>query len=409
MKNRLQSIDLLRGIALLGLPTMNIIVFAMPVSAYLNPLSYSADGVFNDFVFSFFYLFADQKFMGIFSTLFGASLILLAEKNQAAGRRAGLIHYSRTFWLIVIGFLHGWFLWEGDVLMFYGVIAVVLYPFRRLNVYLLGAASFLLLSISAVMLHHDDISTESFGSELRAELQELYMPNDTQIKQREDLMLGSYKDTLTPFRQEFLEEGTASEEESESALKGVGISSLTKIWGMMCLGILLFKLGIVQGNRSDDFYWRLGLLSLPIGLLITATGLIWNYHHSWQIDAYFRYGMVFKEVGSTFMVLGYISFIVLAYKKGVIDRLANLLSSVGQMALTNYLMQSLICALIFYGYGAGLYGSISRIQLLPIIVGIWVFQIGFSVLWLAYFRQGPIEWLWRVLTYYRLQPIVRSS
>jgi uncharacterized protein len=147
---------------------------------------------------------------------------------------------------------------------------------------------------------------------------------------------------------------------------------------------------------------------LALGTTITAAGLVYNYSNAWNMDTYFRFGMTFKEVGSTFMVIGYMSLIVLAHQRGMISRLASWISPVGQMALTNYLMQSVICALIFYGYGLGLYGSVSRLELLPIIVGIWVFQIGFAGFWLSLFKQGPIEWIWRNLTYMRIQSIRKT-
>jgi uncharacterized protein len=409
MTNRVQSIDFLRGVALLGLPTLNIVVFSMPIGAYLNPYANGDSGLINDLIFSFFNLFADQKFMGIFSALFGVSVMLLADKNKIAGKHAGRIHYSRTFWLIAFGFLHGWFLWEGDVLLVYGIIALVLYPVKRLNTALLVCVTVILLSVSAYMTHYDDISADNYGIDMRAQLAELYSPSDEQKQQREAMMLGSHTDTVSEFRAQFTEPTAEAHEEEPRALTRLGISGMTKIWGMMCLGMLLFKLGIVQGNRTPKFYQYVGITSAAIGITITAMGLIWNYTHQWNIDAYFRFGMTFKELGSTFMTVGYICLLLWVYQRGSIQRLANWISRVGQMALTNYLTQSLLCALIFYGYGFGLYGSLSRIELLPIIVGIAVFQVGLSVLWLRFYKQGPIEWIWRTLTYMKWQAIHRSK
>jgi uncharacterized protein len=182
MTNRVQSIDFLKGVALLGFPTLNIIVFSMSIGAYLNPYANGDSGLVNDLIFSFFNLFADQKFMGIFSALFGASVMLLADKNKIAGRHAGRIHYSRTFWLIVFGFLHGWFLWEGDVLMIYGIIALILYPVKRLNTVFIVHATAILLSVLAYMTHYDDISADNYGTDMRAQLVELYSPSDEQSK-----------------------------------------------------------------------------------------------------------------------------------------------------------------------------------------------------------------------------------
>jgi uncharacterized protein len=145
MQQRIEGIDLLRGFALLGLPTMNMVVFSMPSSAYINPTSFTELSFLNDFLFSFFHLFSDQKFMGLFALLFGASILLLTNKSKGSGKRPSFIHYSRMFWLFVFGILHSLYLWDGDVLALYAILGCLLYPLKSMR------ARWLLLIASIVM------------------------------------------------------------------------------------------------------------------------------------------------------------------------------------------------------------------------------------------------------------------
>ncbi|WP_299587018.1 hypothetical protein [uncultured Microbulbifer sp.] len=133
MQTRISQLDLLRGIALLGIPFMNVVSFSMPMAAYLNPKAYFSDGPFNDLVFIVLHLIADQKFMGLFAMLFGAGIVLLAEKRLYQQKSAAKIHYSRNFWLLLIGLLHAIYIWEGDILTVYAIVAMVLYVFRWLR------------------------------------------------------------------------------------------------------------------------------------------------------------------------------------------------------------------------------------------------------------------------------------
>lgn len=409
VNQRLQNIDILRGFALLGLPTMNMIVFAMPFAAYLNPFALGETSAMDHILFSFFYLFADQKFMGLFTLLFGTSMVLLSEKMQQAGRKAAGVHYIRSFWLLLIGFLHAWFIWEGDVLMFYAAAAFVLYPFKNLPNHFLLALSTILLTSAVYLTVHQDVSEETLGEAARQELMAVYSPSPEQIEQQSALLLGDYQDTVSSARSQFESDPSPQLKAAEIALGQMGVSVMVKILGMMCLGMWLFKSGIIQGHKSTLFYRRLAIAGCLFGLTLSSINLFWNYTQNWQIDAYFQYGMFIKEIGSILMTLGYVGLINLAIKVNWFARLQLWLTYVGQMALTNYLMQSVVCAFIFYGYGLGLHGSLSRLELIPIILGLWVTQIFLSVLWLSHCKQGPLEWLWRCLTYFKVAPLRKTN
>ncbi len=405
--SRIASLDVLRGLALLGLPTMNIIVFAMPAAAYVNPWAWGEAHDMNELLFGFFYLFADQKFMGLFTLLFGASLLLLAEKSESRGCSPAAIHYRRSFWLLIIGLAHTWYLWEGDVLQIYAMMALLLYPFRHLNALSLMAIAACAINLSLYLSYFTDISEASIGTEGRQDLQAWFQPDMSQIAEQRATYLGSYEDTVAAARGTLAPDVSSSEHNADLIWATLGLALLVRVFGMMCLGMALYKLGVLQGWRSTrDYRWIAGI-GLAAGLAITAFGLWWNYAQRWSMDAWYAFGTIPQSLGAVLMTVAYAALIILALRYLMASAVTKALAAVGRMALTNYLMQSLICALIFYGYGLGLYGSLSRLELLPIIAGLWCVQILFSIIWLRYFMQGPVEWLWRTLTYFRLQPLLR--
>jgi uncharacterized protein len=414
---RIQSIDVLRGIALLGLPTMNIIHFSMPEAAYMNPYVFKADAFLNHVVFSFFNVFSDQKFMGLFTLLFGASLLLLRDKNEQRGSNSAVNHYSRMFLLLLLGILHFWFIWSGDVLMFYAIVGMVLFPLAKLPAHVLFAISSVFLTLTLYCIHIPNVTIENMGEEGFSDIAELYAPDESYIASHKALMLGTYAETMSVHRDDEIESEAIDENEEFSqqvenasqVFGSLGLFILFKIITMVTLGMALFKTNIIQGDQSSRFYKNLAIFGIGIGGLITIMGLVLNYLQGWNIQSYFSYTMLLKELGSVLMTLGYVGFFIYLIKSRVMAFVWKALANVGQMALTNYLSQSIICAFIFYGAGLGLFGSVSRLELLPIIVGIWITQIIISVLWLKFFMQGPIEWLWRSMSSVKFSPILNTK
>jgi len=394
MSQRFESIDIIRGVALLGLLTMNLISFSMPTAAYLNPLVYMSDAPLNDFLFGFYHIFSDQKFMGMFSLLFGASVILLSEKTSSSQRSPAAIHYQRNIWLLLIGLAHGFYLWEGDVLIIYAFAALFLYPLKNLGAATLIMAAALFLAYSSYLDGNFEFNQYSL-----AEARQFFSPDQVQIQNQIDIYQGSYQSQL-----EYRLDG----EESSKGAEFLGqfiVATLFRAFGMMCLGMALYKLGLLQGRLSPGRYKTLALIGLGIGLPIMVYSLIWNQQQQWQLQSFFNGGLVFNDIASPFMVLGYIALIVLWCNSPSLPKLKSRLQKIGQMALTNYLLQSLLATTIFYGYGFGLFGQVSRLELIPIMLAIWAFQLWFSSWWLSRFRQGPVEWLWRSATYFKLQPL----
>ncbi|NRA59157.1 MAG: DUF418 domain-containing protein, partial [Phycisphaerales bacterium] len=175
------------------------------------------------------------------------------------------------------------------------------------------------------------------------------------------------------------------------------------------LGMALYKWRVFDASRSTAFYATLLAAGLLIGGGHIAAGVVVNHRNGFDPVAFFGVVGWFNYAGSVGMALAWIALVMLVCKSGVLRWLRASLAAVGRMALTNYLMQSVIAAFIFYGWGLGYFGRLDRIDYVPIVVGVWAFQMLASPLWLARFRYGPMEWLWRSLTYWKPQPMRRGS
>jgi uncharacterized protein len=182
-------------------------------------------------------------------------------------------------------------------------------------------------------------------------------------------------------------------------------SFLWSVSGRMLIGMGLMKLGVFSAGRSRRYYWVLMLLGYGLGLPLVAFGGYQLIRRHFDVVYLFGTGLAYNSLGSIPVALGHVAVLLLVYKAGLLTGLTRRLAAVGRMALSNYLMQSILCTTLFYGYGLGLYGTLDRVQLLGVVVGVWLLQLWYSPLWLRHFRYGPVEWLWRSLTYGGLQPL----
>lgn len=393
---RIASIDVLRGFALLGLLSMNIISFSMPNIAYYNPTIELAGGAYDFWVYSVFHVMADQKFMALFSLLFGASTLLILQGYEQAGNLARR-HFVRNTWLVLFGLLHGVLLWEGDVLLIYGLSAMVLYFMRNLSFSTLGIMGVFFYStpilynlLMAWMVPQLDATSLKW-------LQDYWSPESKVLLKDIALFQGSFSEQL----QYRLDGGSmVGQTNDASELLGLGqlIDFFGRALGMMMLGMMAFKTDILTGKRTVRFYRNMLFVGLAVGVPIAILGLYW--FQAKQFDAIYSLfmGRIPNHIATLFIAAGYIGLIHLMCATGIFKRVQGYLASVGKMALTNYVGQTLIATVIFYGIGFGLYGQLSRLELLAVMVGIWLIQIVLSVVWLRYFIYGPLEWLWRSLS-----------
>ncbi|MDX2115102.1 MAG: DUF418 domain-containing protein [Planctomycetota bacterium] len=416
--DRLETVDVLRGFALLGILPMNLPFFADTSAAFFNPaLSGGFTGV-NYALWLFGHVFFELKMMSIFSMLFGAGLIVMNERSAAAGRSLAAVYYRRIGWLLVIGLAHAYLLWYGDILVTYALCGLALYPLRRLKplpLVALGAALLLTgmlvqfglgLGFDFLRGMADEVSHMTLQGETPARWQRDAAEQWAEISA--DFMPGAA--ALAAERADYLQGGwdlfnRRAGESLSAQLEGFAFFSLWRAGGLMLIGMALMKSGFLRGALPSRVYALVAALGLSIGTPLIVWGAARNQEANFDIVHMFTEGLLTNAVGSLLMMLAYASLIALVCRSGALPALRRGLAGVGRMALTNYLMQSVLCTTLFYGYGLGLFGALDRVGWWYVVLVIWAFQLGTSRLWLEHFRFGPAEWAWRSLTYWRVQPM----
>lgn len=422
---RYRSIDALRGVAVLGILLMNIPVFGLPEAFQMNPSIPEETSAINvPYWFVGLVLF-EGKMRGLFSMLFGAGCVLITSRadQRRSGMESGDIYYRRTILLMLIGLLHGYLLWEGDILFWYGAMGLLLYPFRRVSGIVLVIIGLMLASIFIAQGYYRQhvlhtMQVEAEHAEEAAQRGETLTEEQTAARQ------------AWQARQKRLKPPTEKEIEKQikpyqgdwwsifkfRARRVLSIQSivlyetgLPDVLAFMILGMGFYKLGFFTATRTTRFYATLAVLGFGIGIPLSAyMGKLMidsNYIRSENIILYhMTYGIDRLSVA-----LGYTGLLMVMIRSGWLTWLTNRLAAVGQMALTNYLMQSAICTTIFYGYGFELFGKLYLYQLGFVVIGVWILQLLLSPLWLRFFRFGPVEWLWRSLTYLKWQPMLREK
>lgn len=396
---RIVAIDTLRGFALLGILLMNIMSFAMPAVAYYNPTVYGGQEWYNRLTYAFVHVLADQKFMALFSLLFGASVTLLLTKLREREQNAARFHYTRNFWLLVIGILHS-LLWYGDILAIYAVSAFVLFFFRNMQArwqFIIG----LLLFLSPALLYFgaDAIINTTYDGDYSTLEAVWNPPAEVLNAEVEAVQAGEL----------------ASDPFSEAGDNALGIYTLAfaynafiRALGMMLIGMAFFTWGIVTAQKSDAFYRRLLLVGFGVGIPLAVLGLWLHESANWAVTYSPMIGQIPNLLATPLIASAYVALIMLWSRTELWQALQLRLAAVGQMALTNYILQTLLATFLFYGYGLGWFGTLDRFAQLGVVLAIWGLQLVISPLWMARFRYGPLEWLWRTLSYGKLQPIRRQ-
>lgn len=382
--DRLVSMDALRGFVLLGILVMNIQSFAMPVAAYVNPTAYGDLTGANLWVWLVGHVFFDQKFMAVFSMLFGAGVVLMSER---AGYDAARLHYRRMAWLVAFGLLHAYLLWYGDILYAYGMCGFVAFAFRdRAPAFLAAVALALLVIGAAVPVMVGRSLTPAQMAEVR---DEDWQPAPDVLRAEIDAYRGGFVAQSRHRAPESLEIQTSY---------FVFIFGW-RVLGLMLLGMALFKLGVFGERLAWPAYAALAAGGFALGLPLVIHGLRQHFAHGWSVEYSLFFGGLWNYWGSVFVALGYTGLVTGLVRTGALRAAAARLAAVGRMAFSNYILQTLIATTIFYGHGLGLFGKVERTGQAAIVVAIWALLLVVSPWWLRRHRFGPLEWLWRTLTY----------
>ncbi len=395
---RILSLDVLRGFAVLGILVMNIQSFSMIGVAYINPTAYGDLTGANYVVWLLCHVLADMKFLSIFSMLFGAGIVLMTSRREAATGRSAGVHYRRMGWLLVIGAMHAYLLWYGDVLFSYAMCGFLVFLFRRrkpVTLIILGLAVVGVATCISLLFH---FSLPQWPDEAIVELQTVWQPTEETVAKEVATYRGGW---LGQFR----------DRAPNALFFETFFFLMLTLWragGLMLVGMGLFKLGFFSAAQSVRAYMTTVVVGFIGGLALILYGVQRNTTLEWAFERVFFLGAQFNYWGSLFFCLAWAALIMLIVKLDLLSGVTRRLATVGQMALTNYITQTLICTTIFYGHGLGLYGKVERLWQLAIVVAVWILQLIWSPLWLRRYRFGPMEWLWRSLTYWKRQPMVRA-
>jgi uncharacterized protein len=374
---------------------VHIQLFAFPSLARWNPTAYGDFTGLNWWAWLATSLLADGKFITIFAMLLGVSIVMAGE----GGHRqipAWRTHLRRMFVLLVLGLLHAHLLWYGDMLVPLALSGAVVFFARRLSptaLLVIGGLAFATASILSITLTW---STAQSDPVALAAWRARWTPRPAIINLE-----------IARYRGGWLEQMA---QRVPAALETEIVSFVTKLFwqmtGLMLMGMALFKLGVLSAARSRTFYLRMGSLGFGAGLLLISLGIRRSFATGWDLLDFVLVSQPLHYWGDLFMALGWVAVVMLLCRRGWPLRSVE---AVGRMALTNYLLQSVICTTIFYGHGLGLFGRVDRTGQLAIVLGVWTFQLVTSVVWLRYFAVGPVEWLTRWLVFGRRPSFLRSS
>ncbi len=422
---RIVLLDSLRGIAILGILLMNIPGFALPDPVYKDPSLLNEWGTANFKTWYFIDWFMEGSQRALFSMLFGAGIILFISRQEkkTEGLWPADYFFRRQLWLLVFGLFNAFvLLWFWDILFHYACIGMIAFAFRRMT-----PKALIIAAVVALVFQTARDNVDYYRDRKMIAKGEAIAKLDTTLtkltdQQKEDL------GTMTSFKEKASDKekikkmnknlatvrgsyGGFYEYQSGRSLEGEFFYTYFGIWDIlifMFLGMSFFKSGILTGQASAKIYWGLFIGGLGLGLILSYFRLQPSIDYKFnQFDITKNVLFQFYEISRTFRALGIFGLIMLLYKSGWFKWFFALLRPVGQMAFTNYLMQSLLVGLFFYGVGLGMYGKLQRYEIYYVVGATWLLQIIWSHIWLRFFRFGPLEWCWRSLTYWKRQPFVK--
>jgi uncharacterized protein len=414
--DRIESLDIMRGIVLCGILLMNINGFGL-AHAYNDPTLSGGATSWNLATWITTNLFFEGTMRALFSLLFGVGMFVLLDRfeKRGAGIEAANIYFRRLTWLLVFGLVHAYLLlWDGEILYNYALMGYFVFVFRNLSPKKLISSALLLFAIGAFWSYCDYKNDIKFVSDV-ALARENTIAGKTLSR---ELIDASQKWEKKEW--EHSAEGITfyNENMRKSYINVVAFLApinnyyntywtyrydLWDILSMMLLGIGLFKLGILSAQKSYRFYSIMGLLGYGIGLTVNYFEIYTIYQDNFSFLSFSKTNITY-DLGRVPVAIGHIALIMILCKLPILKWLKYRIAAIGKMALTNYIMHSIICMIVFTGVGFGLFGKLQRYELLYVVFSIWIFQLILSPIWLKYYHFGPMEWLWRSLSYQKRQP-----
>ncbi|WP_345211446.1 DUF418 domain-containing protein [Mucilaginibacter gynuensis] len=425
---RVITLDILRGIAVLSILLLNIYPFASPSLLFDVPVGIpkqaftGSHAILDHCIVWLTWFFAEGKMRSLFSILFGAGVIMITERYEKGGKlsKAASIFYRRNIWLLVIGLCHGVLLFPGDILVDYSILAMlVLFFLRKIPArYLLtiGTIVWVVLGTAGILnafgISNDTLKAETeFQSAIKAgshanKAQKILLEKAVKaaeaatsgVKQQVEADHVGYWDSFAD---------RANSEIGFLMFKSSGL--FISYLGAMIFGMGLYKSGFLTNQKSVSKYSWVMIGGYAITFLLTGIGL-WELQHSGYSALVFAKWLWIPYCIQVFAgTLANLSLILLLLRINLLKRLFMPFANVGRMALTNYILTSLICGWVFSWGPFKFYGKLEFYQWYCVVGCVWFINLIFSWIWLRYFRFGPVEWIWRCLTYWKLQPLRNST
>ncbi|AYY74835.1 MULTISPECIES: DUF418 domain-containing protein YeiB [Citrobacter] len=367
------TLDFIRGVAILGILLLNISAFGLPKAAYLNPAWYGKITASDAWTWAILDLFAQVKFLTLFALLFGAGLQMLLPRGKRWIQ-------SRLTLLVLLGFIHGLLFWDGDILLAYGLVGLICWRLVR------DAPSVKSLFNTGILLYLAGIGVLLLlGSISASETSRAWTPDASALLYEKYWKINGGMEAVSN-RVDLL----------SNSLLALGAQYGWQLAGMMLLGAALMRSGWLKGQYSLQHYRRTGVLLVVVGVLINLPAIIVQ----WRLDWAYRWCAFLlqapRELSAPFQTIGYTALMLGFWPQLSRFKLVIAIACVGRMALSNYLLQTLICTTLFYQFG--LFMKFDRLTLLIFVIPVWLANLLFSWIWLRFYRQGPVEWLWRQLT-----------
>ncbi len=405
---RIRSLDVLRGVAVLGIFVMNMRNFALPLRAFDSPAFPEGPATGADvWCWGVANILFEDKMIAVFSMLFGAGIVVMT----ARAVKPLALHYRRMFWLLVIGLIHAYGLWYGDILNTYAICGMLLFPFRRMKPGVLIGLGLVVVMMAVVFRAGPEwMSTAA--------------PPEASVVEEKSMA------------DKIIEQAVATEEEAYRSPSWLVLAEwrarLNTFWhfygcidfnfwrcgGFMLIGMGLVQIGVLSASRPSSLYWGLMLGGYVVGLLLCLAGF-WPQMaralgRAPQLSAEARpmvgnIAWTARYVGAIGVAIGHVGLVMLLCRARMLGVAHAPLAAAGRMALSNYLMQTVIAVLVFDGWAGGEWGTWRFSEFTMLVVGVWVVQLIVSPVWMRFFRFGPVEWAWRSLTYWRVQGMRRAG
>ncbi|MED3551505.1 DUF418 domain-containing protein [Cytobacillus praedii] len=376
-QERIISLDIMRGFAILGIFLVNMLTFHSPYPNF-DPYEWWS-GAADKAIYTFIDIFVQASFYTLFSLLFGYGLVIMWERSKLRGVTFGWIGVRRLFFLLMIGMLHAFFIWHGDILITYAIMGFVFLLFIRMTGRNLMITGILLYIIPNLL-----VSLLLFVSLLVAPAEEITV----------------YEPALAEMAMQVYQNGSFAEITAQRISDWYETNNLATLPFMFISIFPLFLIGggaaklkwLEKPKEHKKFLIWIACLSLVFGIIFKLLPYI--------LGKNFATEYVQDIFGGPLLAIGYGLTIALAIEKNAICKLLSPLSYVGKLSMSNYLFQSIASTLIFYNYGLGLYGEISVMTGTLMVIFIYILQIAASRLWISNYYYGPVEWIWRSFTYF---------